>query len=219
MNGAQDMGGMMGFGPIQGRFDTEFFHAPWERRALGITLAMGATGTWNIDNSRHMREAIHPAEYLASSYYQLWIKGVEKLVLGKGLVTDEELRQGKALSAAKPLKRVPRPADIPVILAKGAPCDRKVDTPALFKPGDQVRMKNRHPSGHTRVPRYARGRLGVIERVHGGYIFPDTNAEEKGENPQWLYCVCFSARELWGAEGDASSTVSIDAWESYLEPV
>ncbi len=219
MNGAQDLGGMMGFGPIEGKHDAVFFHAPWERRAMGLTLAMGTTGSWNIDNSRFMRESLHPAEYLTSSYYQIWIKGMEKLLLRKGLVTQEELAAGKAKTAPLAVPRIPKASEIPAILAKGAPCNRPVANPAAFNLGDPVRMKNMHPQGHTRLPRYARGRVGVVERIHGGYIFPDSNAQEKGEAPQWLYGIRFTGRELWGEQGDPKSFISLDAWESYLEPV
>ena len=218
MNGAQDLGGMMGFGRIGFEPDEPWFHAPWERRAFGVTLAMGFTGTWNIDTSRHARESLPPAEYLASSYYEIWTKGLEKLVVQAGLVSPEEVAVGHALIEPASVKRVLKAADVPAALARGGPADRPAEQPARFAVGDRVATRNMHPKGHTRLPRYARGKEGVVERVHGVHVFPDTNAHGEGENPQWLYTVRFSGRELWGEEADPSLVVSIDAWESYLEP-
>lgn len=217
MNGAHDMGGMMGFGPVEEIARPIRYHAPWERRALGLTLAMGATGMWSIDDSRAARENLPPAEYLASTYYQIWIKGLEKLVLARGLATAEDLSAGRAIAPAVPVRRVVRPQDVAGILARGAPCDREPQAPALFGKGDRVRARNIHPQGHTRLPRYARGRIGVIERVQGFHVFPDTNAAGEGERPEWLYCVRFTARELWGEPASERDTVALDAWESYLE--
>ena len=219
MNGAQDMGGMMGFGPVEEIDEPVRYHASWERRALGLTLAMGATGSWSIDDSRAARESLPPGEYLASSYYQIWIKGVEKLVLARNLVEPDELDAGKALVSPRPVKRVLRAEDVPAVLARGAPCDRPATAPAAFKVGDRVRMKNIHPAGHTRLPRYARGRAGTIAIVHGVHVFPDTNAAGDGEAPQWLYCVRFPARELWGEAASPRDTIAIDAWESYCERI
>jgi nitrile hydratase subunit beta len=218
MNGGQDLGGMMGFGPIAVEQDEPWFHAEWERRAFGLTLAMGATGSWNIDMSRHARETLPPGEYLTSSYYEIWTKGVEKLVVAAGLVSPEELTRGQSLSEAAPIKRILKAEDVPAVLTRGGPAERPIEQLARFAVGDQVRTRNMHPKGHTRLPRYARGKIGVVELIHGAHVFPDSNARGDGERPQWLYTVCFSGRELWGEEADANLTVSIDAWESYLEP-
>jgi nitrile hydratase subunit beta len=218
MNGAQDLGGMMGFGRIGQEPDEPWFHAPWERRAFGVTLAMGATGAWNLDMSRHARESLPPAEYLSSSYYEIWTKGVERLVVKTGLVTEDELRLGQALAPPAPVRRVLRAEDVPAALARGGPTEREPPGPARFAVGDRVVARNMHPAGHTRLPRYVRGKPGTVERVHGAHVFPDTNAHGEGENPQWLYNVRFSGIDLWGEEADATLAVSIDAWESYLEP-
>ena len=209
---------MMGFGPIAYEPDEPWFHHGWERRAFGLTLAMGATGSWTLDRSRHARESLPPAEYLASSYYEIWTKGVEKLVVAAGLVSPEELRLGRALTPPAPVRRVLAAVDVPAALASGGPTERPAVHPARFAVGDRVVTRNMHPTGHTRLPRYARGKAGTVERVHGVHVFPDTNAHGEGENPQWLYTVRFSGRELWGEEADAGLIVSIDAWETYLEP-
>lgn len=218
MNGGQDLGGMMGFGAIAFEPDEPYFHAEWERRAFGSTLAMGATATWSIDESRHARESLHPGEYLTSSYYEIWLKGLERLLLRHGLVTAEELDAGHALAPPAPVARVLRADDLPAALARGTPADRSSNQPPRFAPGDLVLARNQHPTGHTRLPRYARGKHGAIERVHGIFVFPDSNAHGQGESPQWLYAVRFSGPELWGEEADPTLVVSIDAWESYLEP-
>jgi nitrile hydratase beta subunit len=218
MNGPHDLGGQMGFGPVAPEKGEPYFHAEWEKRALGVTLSAGAMGHWTVDESRHARESLHPADYYSSSYYEIWIKALETLLKRHGFVTDEELAAGMALSAGRTPKRVLKAENVAAVLAKGGPCDRPVDAPARFKAGDRVRTKNFHPTGHTRLPRYARGKLGVVEAVRDGFVFPDTNAHGKGENPQWVYTVVFDGREIWGEGADPTLTVSIDAWESYLEP-
>jgi nitrile hydratase len=218
MNGPQDLGGQMGFGPVAPEKDEPIFHAEWEKRALGVTLATGAFGAWNIDESRHARETLSPADYYTSSYYQIWIKGLEKLLQRHGFVSAADLAAGKAVDGTATPKRVLKAADVAATLARGGPCDRPVETPARFKAGDKVRTKNFNPTGHTRLPRYARAKNGVVEAVREGYVFPDSNAHHKGENPQYLYTVVFDGAEIWGEGADPTLTVSIDAWESYLEP-
>ncbi|MEX0956753.1 MAG: nitrile hydratase subunit beta [Rhizobiaceae bacterium] len=219
MDGPQDLGGQMGFGLVAPEADEPYFHAEWEKRALGLTLAAGAMGHWNIDESRHARERLHPADYYASSYYEIWIKALETLLDLHGFVTRGELEKGQAAGRGTKPKRVLKAGDVPIVLARGGPCDRPVKTGPRFKPGDRVRTLNGHPAGHTRLPRYARDKIGRIEAAHGGYVFPDSNAHGAGEAPQHVYTVVFDGRTLWGADCDPGLTVSIDASESYLEPV
>jgi nitrile hydratase len=218
VNGPQDLGGQMGFGPVAPETDEPVFHAGWEKRALGLTIASGAMGRWNIDESRHARESLHPADYYGSSYYEIWIKGLEVLLERHGFVTHDELAKGAALSAGAVPKRVLKGSDVAAALARGGPCNRPVATPARFGIGDRVRTRNFNPTGHTRLPRYARGRTGIVDAVREGFVFPDSNAHGKGENPQWVYTVVFDGAEIWGEGADPTLTVSIDAWESYLEP-
>lgn len=208
----------MGFGPVEPETDEPWFHADWERRAFGLTLAMGASGAWNLDMSRFARESLHPADYLASSYYEIWLKGLEKLLLAKGLVSAQELEDGRAVSAQVPVGRVLRAEEVPALLERGGPTDRTPEAPARFGVSEPVVTRIMNPYGHTRLPGYARGKRGVVEAVRGVFVFPDTNAHGRGECPQWLYTVAFTGPELWGAEADPSLVVSIDAWESYLEP-
>jgi nitrile hydratase len=217
LNGAQDMGGMMGFGPVVPETDEPVFHAGWERRAFALTLAMAAAGGWNIDQSRAARESLHPAHYLAKSYYEIWLAGLEKLMAERGLVAADEIAAGRALHPAKPVARVLTPEGVPATLRKGGPSQRPATAPQRFQVGQRVRARNMHPPGHTRLPRYVRGHVGCIAHVHGAHVFPDANAAGLGEAPQWLYTVRFAAPELWGEAADPTVSVSVDAWESYLE--
>jgi len=219
MNGAQDMGGMHGFGPVEPEPNEPVFHAEWERRAFALTLAMAMPGGWNIDMSRFARENRPPAEYLAMSYYQLWFAALETMLKQRGLVADDEIDADRSLRAAKPVKRTLSSGDVAQVLYRGGPTERDTNSTARFKRGDRVRAKNINPLTHTRLPRYVRGHVGEIERVVGCHVFPDSNASGRGENPQWLYTVRFEASELWGPDGDPTATVSVDAWEPYLEPM
>ncbi len=217
MNGAHDMGGMDGFGPVMPASDEPLFHAAWERRAFALTLAMGRPGGWNIDMSRFARENRAPIDYLSKSYYQLWLAGLETLMAERGLVTADEIDAGRPLHPTKNVPVLSAP-DVAPMLARGAPTKRDAAVPARFGVGDRVRAKELHPRTHIRLPRYVRGRVGTIELVHGAHVFPDSHAHGGGEQPQWLYTVAFEARELWGDDADPTSRVSVDAWDSYLEP-
>lgn len=217
MNGPHDLGGQMGFGPVAPEPNEPYFHAEWEKRALGITLSCGAFGAWNIDESRHARENIPPADYLGASYYEIWIRAVDTLLERHGFATRQELLSGRMETSGATPKRVLTAGMVPSVLAKGGPCDRPVDRPPVFAVGERVRTRNFNPSTHTRLPRYARAKAGVIEAVQGSFVFPDDNAHGRGENPQWVYTVVFTATEIWGEGADPTLTVSIDAWESYLE--
>lgn len=222
MNGVHDMGGMQGFGPVVPEPGEPLFHAAWVRRALALTLAMGAAGQWNIDLSRAARESLPPAVYLGSSYYAIWLLALERLMRERGLADADELRDGQLRTPARPVARVLRAEAVDAALARGTPTSRPASAPARFAPGQPVRARNMHPSGHTRLPRYVRGHRGTIALVHGAHVFADAHASRAlppfQEQPQWLYTVVFDARELWGPQADATVQVSVDAWESYLEP-
>jgi len=218
MNGPHDLGGQMGLGQVAPEADEPVFHAEWEKRALGLTLCSGAFGAWNIDESRHARENRHPVDYLSSSYYEIWIKGLERLLHRHGFVSARDLAEGRAVDGAAQPRRVLKADDVPAALARGGPCDRPIDAAPRFRVGDRVVTRNFSPTGHTRLPRYARGRYGKVDAVHEGFVFPDTNARGQGENPQRVYTVVFDGREIWGDDADPTLTVSVDAWESYLEP-
>ena len=216
MNGVHDMGGLQSFGPVEPEPDEPPFHAPWEKRALGITLAMGATGQWSIDQSRSARESLPPATYLSSSYYKIWVAALENLMVERQLITREELADGRARMSPVQLARVLAAKDVPAALAKGSPTERPSTTGARFKVGDKVRARNWNPLSHTRLPRYCRGKPGTIVKVHGCHVYADASAQGR-EDPQWLYGVRFEGEALWGAFTTASA-VYVDCWEPYLEP-
>jgi nitrile hydratase subunit beta len=217
MDGVHDMGGMHGFGKVEPEPNEPVFHSDWEGRTLAITRAMGYTGVWTIDQTRAGIEELPPDVYLTSSYYRKWALRLEKLVVAMGLAGADELTAGHALRAGKALKRKLAAADVPNTLSRGS-FARPTQAPARFKPGDRVRTRNIHPPTHTRLPRYARGRVGVVEALRGCHVFPDTVAIGKGEDPQWLYTVLFEGRELWGENTEPLLKVSIEAFEPYLEP-
>jgi nitrile hydratase beta subunit len=216
VNGVHDMGGMEGFGPIAPEAGEPVFHERWEARALALTLAAGAWGRWTLDKSRHTRERIPPADYLRMSYYEKWIAGLAASLVESGLVTHKEIEEGHAAPGTAK-STPPLTADrVEGSFSHGGPTLRAIATSPRFSPGLTVRARNMNPSGHTRLPRYVRGKQGTITRHHGAHVFPDTNARGQGEQPQHLYQVRFEARELWG---DAQrSAVYLDLWENYLEP-
>jgi len=217
MNGAQDLGGMMGFGPIAIEPDEPVFHDDWERRAFAVTVAAGACGLWNLDITRHTRESLPPADYLAKSYYDIWITALGRLLQRYGLASAAELATGHALEPPRPGVRALPAANVATMLAKGTPYDRPVPRAPLFQAGDRVGAKLMNPATHTRLPRYARGKTGVVEAVRGSFVFPDANAHGLGEDPHWCYTVVFTGRDLWGPDADPSLVVSVDLWEPYLE--
>lgn len=216
MDGAHDMGGVQGFGPVRLEQNEPVFHAQWEHRMLAMTLAMGKPGEWNIDKSRFARENRSPADYLSKSYYEIWLAGLETLLIQAGLATAEEIESGEAKLPGRKVA-VLRAAEVAEMLRRGSPSARTVAQQARFSVGDRVRTKVMAPVTHTRLPRYVRGRVGVIALLHGMHVFPDSNAMGNGEAPQWLYTVDFDGCALWGDDGDPETSVSVDAWESYLE--
>lgn len=218
MNGIHDMGGMHGFGRIPRPPDEPVFHAPWERRAFGLALALEALGLWSEDAFRSAIERIPPAEYLRQPYYERWVVAVVDLLQRSGAVTAAELAGGRPVRPAGPTPAAVPPGRVPALVASRAGSRRDVVVAPRFRTGQSVRARNLHPSGHTRLPRYARGRLGTVERDHGVWILPDTNADGRGENPQHVYSVRFAARELWGPAGSARDAVYVDLWEDHLEP-
>jgi nitrile hydratase len=199
---------MHGFGPVTPEPDEPVFHAEWEGRVLAMDLAMRATGEWGVDAARFAREREPAAQYLGESYYERWLGGLERLLLERGLVSEKELRAGRSLTPGRPL-----PGKVSATSSR-----REPSGPARFAVGDRVRARNIHPPGHTRLPRYVRGHVGTVTRLHGCHVFPDASAHGLGDDPQWLYVVAFDATELWGADGQSGSTVSVDAFEPYLEP-
>ena len=217
MNGIHDMGGMHGFGPVEPEANEPVFHSDWEGRVLALNRAMGYSRAWNIDMSRAAIEVLPPEVYLTRSYYEKWLLRLEQLLIDRALVDSDEMAAGHALRPGKPLRKLAA-ADVGAALTRGS-YGREPSAPARFKAGDRVRTRNINPVTHTRLPRYARGRVGTIECVRGCHVFPDSVAIGKGENPQWLYTLRFEGRELWGDNCDPNLKVSIEAFEPYLEAI
>ncbi len=210
------MGGMDGFGPVMAEPNEPVFHADWERRMYAlVSVVMGAAQV-NIDEFRHAIERIPPARYLASSYYERWLAAAETLLVERGVATRADLLAKEDASVD------------PALIANGVAArgpaavkDKPGSKPprARYAKGDRVRARNLNPAGHTRLPRYVRGKAGVIARDWGVFVFPDTNAHRAGKKPQHCYSVSFDARELWGKPASSRERLYIDLWEDYLEPI
>ncbi len=218
MNGVHDMGGMHGLGPIEREDDEPVFHERWEGRMFGISEAMTFPPGATIDRGRFLIEIMPPAAYLAQSYYERWYFTCAAAVLEGGMVTIEELRLGRAAPGFARRDDAQRAAEVALANATRGIYEREAREPPRFGIGQRVRTRNIHPAGHTRLPRYARGKVGVIHRHCGAHVFPDTNADGLGENPHPLYSVAFAARELWGEDAPLRDKVFVDLWERYLEP-
>jgi nitrile hydratase subunit beta len=225
VNGVHDMGGMHGMGPIEREANEPVFHHEWERRIFAVAVATGYLRRWNIDMSRHARERMPAPDYLAASYYERWLYGVQLLLAEGGLVSREELAaqlEGVTRLAGAPpatpagIRRL-QAEDVERALTLGS-ARVDADIAPRFKPGDAVVTRNINPTGHTRLPRYARGKQGVVDRDHGVWVFPDAYAAGQGKKPQHCYSVRFAARELWGSEASARDMIYIDVFEDYLEP-
>lgn len=217
MNGVHDMGGMQGFGPIKREENEPVFHTRWEGRVRAIMTAGLRLGLYNLDEFRWALERMDPAAYLHASYYEKWLAAIERLYVEKGVITQDELES--RLRQAHP---IPPSRGDPVVaerLLNSRPSQPHGSSDHLprFTSGDQVVAKNTHPPGHTRLPRYVRGKRGVVDRLQGNYVFPDKNAMGLGQDLEYVYSVRFGARDLWGKDAAANDRVYIDLWESYLE--
>src|SRR5262245_33640109 len=224
MDGVHDLGGMQSFGPVEHEENEPVFHAAWEAAVVAMMRAGGARGVYNIDEFRHGIERMNPAHYLSATYYEKWLEGIARLFVEKGVVTQADLEARTGFFGERP--DAPATAAIPGPLPARVPSTpnwvqdavRPTAAAPRYEIGDAVVTRNIHPWGHTRLPRYARGKRGVIARVHGTHVFPDTNAHGHGEAAQPLYSVVFDARELWGESAEPNQRVLLDLWESYLLP-
>jgi nitrile hydratase beta subunit len=217
MNGVHDMGGLQNMGPVQHEKKEPVFHEAWEGRIYGINSSLRALGKWNLDTWRHQIELLSPVDYLQMTYYERWLKINEQLLVKHGLATPKELATGTPDPAS--------PKAVPVLTVaiaagrrdRGIPSSRDPKVTPRFQVGERVRARPMNPTGHTRLPRYARDKIGAVVRDHGVYTFPDTNAHLQGENRQHVYSVSFSARELWGEPASPRDSVYLDMWDDYLE--
>lgn len=217
MNGIHDMGGMQDMGPIQIENNEPVFHEPWEGRVYAMMRAVAATNNLRVALRPPMEE-IPPLEYLRMSYYERWLKSLVDRMVGSDLVTRAEIETGRAARGAPIVARALSAAEVPAVMAKPTPGSRDAPVAPNFKVGQSVRARNINPITHTRLPRYARGRSGTIERDNGIFPFPDTSTYSKGDKLQHTYLVRFSARELWGEQASPHDAVYIDLWDDYLAP-
>lgn len=217
MRGGQDLGGLPGFGAVEAEANEPIFHAPWERRVLGFTLAMGATRSWTGDQSRHEREKLPERFYRAATYYHIWLEGLTNLMLKRAMVSSAEVASGHMQEPPKPVARVLPAHEVAATLAKGTDYSRPAVGKASLAVGQKVRTRKADTPGHTRLPGYASEKVGTVERIHGFFVYPDSSGMGLGDDPHWLYAVRFTAQELWGRA--TPDTVVIDLWEPYLEPL
>jgi len=218
MNGIHDMGGMQDMGQIQREENEPVFHQPWEGRVFAMNRALVAWRKWNIDAGRYGIELLPPADYLRMSYYEKWLTRNLDLLVKSGLVTQEEIESGEPAPGSQRAIPPLTAASVPAMAGlRGNFMRPDAEATARFELGQQVRARNINPVGHTRLPRYARGKKGLVVRCHGIFVFPDTNAHFLGEQPQHLYSVRFAARELWGEDASPRDSVNIDMWDSYLD--
>ena len=217
MNGVHDMGGQQGMGPVQYEKDEPVFHAVWEARIYALNRAIRAFGKWSLDTDRHALELMPPVDYLQMSYYERWVHRLLSQVVQYGFVTKEEVETGTAALGSTKANPAFTLATSSRWLSRGIASSQEPNVRPLFKVREQVRARNINPTGHTRLPRYARGKIGVIVRDHGVYLFPDTNAHFQGEKRQHVYSVRFAAQELWGRDASPRDSVHLDMWDDYLE--
>ena len=225
MNGVHDLGGTVGLGPVAPVNEQEepVFYSDWERRVFALLVPSLLAGI-NLDEFRHGIERMHPAEYLSSRYYEHWLHTIEKNLMEKGVLDPKELEERVRYYKENPEAALPDREDaeqtkmLLEIMRTGASTKMPKNAEPAFKPGQPVQVRNYHPSGHTRLARYLRGKHGVVERVYDSFVFPDTNSKGEGENPQFVYCVRFDAQEVWGPEtSEPNETIYFDLWEPYLE--
>jgi nitrile hydratase len=217
MNGVHDMGGQHNMGPVQYEKDEAVFHSTWEGRVYALSRAMRAWGKWNLDADRFGIESIPPVDYLRMTYYERWFKRLENYVVQFGFVTAQEVQDGKAAIGSKPETPRMTLATSDRWLSRGIASNTDPKVRPSFKVGQRVRTRNINPTSHTRLPRYARDKEGIVMRDHGVYLFPDTNARFQGEKRQHVYSVRFASRELWGDHASAHDSVHLDVWDDYLE--
>lgn len=225
MNGVHDLGGMHGLGRVEVESDEPVFHSPWEKLVFGTMLSTMGRGLYNLDEFRHGIELMRPAHYLESPYYEHWLESVEGKLVEKGVISQDELDARAREFLRDPEATVPRREDPELassllgLLRGGGSSKREVSAQPRYQAGERVGTRNVHPSGHTRLPHYVRNKEGVIERVYGAFVLPDTHAHGEGEQPEYVYCVRFDAAEVWGPSAEPREVVHVDLWESYLDPV
>jgi nitrile hydratase beta subunit len=219
MNGVHDMGGMHGMGPIRHESDEPAFHEAWEGRVYALARVLRTrSGLWNLDAFRRGIEVLPPVEYLRMTYYERWFAWILTTLVATGDVTQTEIETGSPATGSARKAVLVAPEAVSSMVDRRASARRDLAIAPRFHSGQRVRAKNVHPSGHTRLPRYVRGKGGLIVLDRGVFLFPDTNAHLAGEKPQHLYSVRFAAREVWGEQAPRRDSIHLDMWDDYLEP-
>jgi nitrile hydratase len=216
VNSIHDLGGMHGFGAVEAERDEPPFHEPWEGRAGGLLEVMTFPAGFTVDRFRYLRETLRPDLYLTQNYYEQWIYIAEQLLLEAGMISAQDLAGGEGATSKR--TDAMRPDAVWGFLHDRAPSERESDDLPRLAVGQRVRTRTLHPAGHTRLPRYARGKTGSIVRHHGAHVLPDVSAHGRHDVAQHLYTVRFAARELWDEGANPRDSVHLDLWESYLEP-
>jgi nitrile hydratase subunit beta len=218
MNGIHDMGGMQDMGAIRYAKTEPVFHAAWEGRIYAMSNAVQGTGKLKL-GLRPPMENIPPLEYLRISYYEKFYVSITERLIASGLLTRAELEHGTTESGSEKSDLALSPSAAVAAMMKNPPTRRDLPVPARFQAGALVRARNFHPTTHTRLPRYIRGKSGKIVRDHGVFVFSDTSVYSQGEKPQHIYSVRFAAREVWGEQAASQDSVYLDLFDDYLETV
>lgn len=215
MNGVHDIGGMHGFGSVPVQAD-ETFHEEWERLVFAMNLLLRSQGVYELDEFRHATERMDPADYYGAKYYERWLGSLERLLVEKGVVEDAELEAAyEQFDGTVPADQDPELRRQARELFENDIISAREATEPRFEEGDVVVVRNDHPRGHHRAPRYARRAKGVIRKVYGAFPLADAVAHGRDEAGP-CYSVRFDASELWNEDTDAD-TVCLDMWEQYLE--
>lgn len=225
-NTIHDMGGMHGFGAVEVQDDLggRGFHESWEGRLWGLRQAVIRSGKLKLrpGENRGIIETMGNAEYLATPYYERFLRSTIDRMVAHGLISQEEIDARTAAILADPAAPLPRTANPEAAAASraslsNAPFPKPATGEPVFAAGQVVRARNLNWEGHNRLPRYVRGRAGIIERVNGWYVIEDDHAERLGRNPQPVYTVGFDGREIWGPDSEPNLRVYLEFWEGYLE--
>lgn len=224
MNGIHDMGGLHGFGRVEVEMDEPVFHSRWESRVYAMTQVLDTCGIYSLDEHRHEIELMDAASYLTVGYYGRWLFAMESILNRKNILTTTEVERRieeyvhdvmEFTPPANPSRNWPLLKDQKI---KWGAWRKDVNISPKYKRGDKVRVRNIHPQGHTRVTAYTRGKIGIVNIVNDqAWVFPDTRAHNRGENPQPVYNIRFDAIELWGEQAEPNVIVNIDLSEDHLE--
>jgi nitrile hydratase subunit beta len=218
VNSIHDMGGMHGMGTIEPEEHEPVFHHRWEGRVYALSRVLRPRGgLWNLDANRYGIERFSPGDYLRMTYYERWLAWITATLVATGTATTAEIESGHPAPGVAKEKPSLTADAVPAMVAQRASARRNIMVAPRFTTGQKVRARNMHPAGHTRLPRYVRGKIGVVEVDRGVFVFPDTNAHLQGEKPQHLYSVRFAARELWGEAAASRDAVHLDLWDDYLQ--